>query len=244
MLNDDCAPVLRLPRMHRILIVEDDLKLARLMGEFLEQHGFEVATAHRGDTAGETFATFSPHITILDLMLPGRDGLQLCRDIRSVSDAPILMLTAREDDLDQILGLESGADDYVVKPVDPRVLLARIRALLRRNTNASESGPRLEFGGLVIDRRGRLVTWERQPLELSTMEFELLWLLASSAGEIMSRNAILNALRGIEFDGNDRSVDMCISKLRKKLNDDPRQPRRLKTVWGKGYLFSPLDWGG
>jgi len=228
--------------MQKILIVEDDLKLARLMGEFLEQYGFEVATAHRGDTAGELFASFSPHITILDLMLPGRDGLQLCRDIRAFSDAPILMLTAREDDVDQILGLESGADDYVVKPVDPRVLLARIRVLLRRHTSAARPADRLEFGALVIDRRARLVLWERQPVELSTMEFELLWLLASCAGEVMSRNAILNALRGIEFDGNDRSVDMCVSKLRKKLNDDPRQPRRLKTVWGKGYLFSPIDW--
>src|SRR5262249_39663922 len=155
--------------MTRILIVEDDLKLARLMGEFLQQHGFEVATAHRGDTAGELFASFSPGITILDLMLPGRDGLQLCRELRSRSDTPILMLTARGDDVDQILGLESGADDYVIKPVDPRVLLARIRTLLRRNSSAAPPSGRLEFGALVIDRRARLVAWDRQPLELSTM---------------------------------------------------------------------------
>lgn len=228
--------------MMKILIVEDDLKLARLMAEFLQQHGFDVAMAHRGDTANALSESFSPHLTILDLMLPARDGLQLCRDIRSRSDTPILILSAREDDVDQILGLESGADDYVIKPVDPRVLLARVRALLRRRSNGLAAAERLEFGALVIDSRARIVKYQGRHLELATTEFELLWLLAQSAGQVLSRDAILNALRGIEFDGNDRSVDMCISKLRRKLNDDPRVPRRIKTVWGKGYLFSPLDW--
>ena len=228
--------------MHKILIVEDDLKLARLMAGFLVQHGFEVAEAHHGDMAQGVFERFAPHVTILDLMLPGRDGLQVCRDLRRHSDAPILMLTAREDDIDQILGLESGADDYVTKPVDPRVLLARVRALLRRHSPAPAQADRVEFGALIVDRRARTVTLAGTPTELSTMEFELLWLLADRAGKILSRDEILNALRGIDFDGQDRSVDVCISKLRRKLNDDPRQPRRIKTVWGKGYLFSPLDW--
>lgn len=229
---------------HRILIVEDDAKLSRLMTEFLLQHGFEVAQAARGDTAAQVFATFAPHLTVLDLMLPGKDGLQVCRDLRRSSNTPILMLTAREDDLDQILGLESGADDYVIKPVDPRVLLARIRVLLRRHAPASAPTERLEFGTLVIDRRARAASLAGEPVDLSTMEFELLWLLADRAGQILSRDEILNALRGIEFDGLDRSVDVFVSRLRKKLCDDSRQPRRIKTVWGKGYLFSPLDWEG
>lgn len=228
--------------MHKVLIVEDDLKLARLIGNFLEQHGFEVAEAHRGDGAAEVFARFMPHVTILDLMLPGKDGLQVCRDLRQITSAPILMLTAREDDIDQILGLESGADDYVTKPVEPRVLLARIRALLRRHALVTVPPERRVFGELVIDHSARIASLGGQQADLSTSEFELLWLLADRAGQVLSRDEILNALRGIEFDGLDRSVDVCVSKLRKKLNDDPRQPRRIKTVWGKGYLFSPTDW--
>jgi two-component system, OmpR family, response regulator ParR len=230
--------------LQKILIVEDDLKLARLMAGFLEQHGFDVAAAHHGDRAVEAFERFSPHVTILDLMLPGRDGLQICRDLRRMSAAPILMLTAREDDIDEILGLESGADDYVTKPVDPRVLLARIRALLRRNSVIPVQAGRLEFGALVIDRPSRLASLDGEPTELSTMEFELLSLLADRAGQVLSRDEILNALRGVDFDGQDRSVDVCIGKLRRKLKDDPRRPRRIKTVWGKGYLFSPRDWEG
>jgi two-component system response regulator ParR len=230
--------------MHRVLIVEDDLKLARLISDFLAPYGFDVAEAHRGDTALAQFKQFMPHITLLDLMLPGRDGVQVCRDLREISAAPILMLTAREDDIDQILGLEAGADDYVTKPVEPRVLLARIRALLRRHALTIEPAERIAFGALVIDRCSRIAVLEGRAVELSTTEFELLWLLATCAGQIMSRDAILNALRGIEFDGLDRSVDVCVSKLRKKLNDDPRQPRRIKTVWGKGYLFNALEWEG
>lgn len=228
--------------MHKILIVEDDLKLARLIGGFLEQHGFEIFEVHRGDAVASAFERFRPHVTILDLMLPGRDGMQVCRELRMVSPSPILMLTAREDDIDQILGLEAGADDYVIKPVEPRVLLARIRALLRRREPVAAVPERRVFGALVVDRSARIASLCGQAADLSTTEFELLWLLAERAGQVLSRDEILNALRGIEFDGLDRSVDVCVSKLRKKLNDDPRQPRRIKTVWGKGYLFSPTDW--
>ncbi len=149
------------------------------------------------------------------------------------------MLTAREDDLDQILGLESGADDYVIKPVEPRVLLARIRALLRRHSQLEEPPERLEFGPLVIDRRTRAVVHGGVEVDLTTMEFEMLWALASQAGQVLTRDDLLNAVRGIEFNGLDRSVDVCVSKLRRKLDDDPRDPARIKTVWGKGYLFSP-----
>ncbi|MFJ1299442.1 response regulator [Pseudomonadota bacterium AL_CKDN230030165-1A_HGKHYDSX7] len=227
--------------MTKALIVEDDVKLSRLIAQFLESHGFEVAQAWRGDQAAAVFQQAQPDVVVLDLMLPGRDGLQVCRDLRAVSAVPILMLTAREDDLDQILGLESGADDYVIKPVEPRVLLARLRALLRRQSATPETRTRLSFGKLVVDRSARTVYLGETALDLTTMEFEMLWALASRAGQVLTRDDLLNAVRGIEFNGLDRSVDVCVSKLRRKLDDDPRDPVRIKTVWGKGYLFSLLD---
>ena len=193
---------------------------------------------HRGDAAVAAYRAHRPAIVVLDQMLPGRDGLQVCRDLRTFSATPILMLTAREDDLDQILGLEAGADDYVIKPVQPPVLLARLRALLRRPA-AAPRGERLEFGRLAIDRTTRLVTLGETKIDLTTGEFDMLWLLASRAGHVLSRDDLLNGVRGIDFNGLDRSVDVCIGKLRRKLADDPRDPGRIKTVWGKGYLFSP-----
>lgn len=225
--------------MIKALLVEDDLKLSRLIAQFLAQHGFDVAQVHRGDQAVDAFRRHAPAVTILDLMLPGRDGLQVCRDLRAFSSAPILMLTAREDDLDQILGLESGADDYVIKPVEPRVLLARIRAVMRRHNPVDERPEQLAFGPLTIDRSTRAVMLAGVDVDLTTMEFEMLWALASQAGQVLTRDDLLNAVRGIEFNGLDRSVDVCVSKLRRKLDDDPRDPARIKTVWGKGYLFSP-----
>ncbi|MGW9063664.1 winged helix-turn-helix domain-containing protein [Achromobacter animicus] len=225
--------------MTKALLVEDDAKLARLIAQFLEQHGFNVVQAYRGDHAVDAFRRHEPAITILDLMLPGRDGLQVCRDLRAFSSAPILMLTAREDDVDQILGLESGADDYVIKPVEPRVLLARIRALMRRHNQAEMQPELLVFGPLSIDRQTRAVVLAGAEVDLTTLEFEMLWALASQAGQVLTRDDLLNAVRGIEFNGLDRTVDVCISKLRRKLDDDPRDPARIKTIWGKGYLFSP-----
>ncbi|WP_279971159.1 response regulator [Achromobacter animicus] len=189
--------------MTKALLVEDDAKLARLIAQFLEQHGFNVVQAYRGDHAVDAFRRHEPAITILDLMLPGRDGLQVCRDLRAFSSAPILMLTAREDDVDQILGLESGADDYVIKPVEPRVLLARIRALMRRHNQAELQPELLVFGPLSIDRQTRAVVLAGAEVDLTTLEFEMLWALASQAGQVLTRDDLLNAVRGIEFNGHD-----------------------------------------
>lgn len=227
----------------KVLLVEDDEKLAGLIANFLSQHGFEVLTVHRGDVALAAFDEFKPKLVVLDLMLPGQSGLHVCREIRAVSDVPIVILTAKEDDLDHILGLESGADDYVIKPIKPAVLLARLRALQRRQVPepAAQRGA-LEFGVLSIDRSSREVRLGGELVELTTMEFELLWLLASAAGKTLSRDDILNRMRGIEFDGLNRSVDVYISKLRYKLKDNPREPACIKTVWGKGYLFNPFAW--
>ncbi|MFV0457020.1 MAG: response regulator [Pseudomonas sp.] len=226
----------------KLLLVEDDRRLSRLIREFLEQNGFEVMPVYRGDEALSLVTGFIPQVVILDLMLPGLSGLHLCREIRRQTDVPVLMLTAREDSLDQILGLESGADDYVVKPVEPLVLLARLRALLRRQQPSGGQGDCLTFGALSIDRSQREVRLGGCTVELSTMEFELLWLLASAAGRVLSRDEILNCIRGIDFDGQNRAVDVCVSKLRGKLADNPREPIRIKTVWGRGYLFNPAGW--
>ena len=166
----------------------------------------------------------------------------MCREIRNVADTPIVILTAKEDDVDHILGLESGADDYVIKPVKPAVLLARLRALQRRQAPDTTVRGALEFGRLTIDRSSREARLAGDVVELTTMEFELLWLLASAAGKILSRDDILNRMRGIAFDGLNRGVDVYVSKLRAKLNDNPREPMRIKTVWGKGYLFNPFGW--
>lgn len=228
--------------LSKVLLVEDDKKLAALVAHFLSQHGFEVLTIHRGDEAVAAFLDFKPNIVVLDLMLPGLSGLQVCREIRSQSDTPIVILTAREDDLDHILGLESGADDYVIKPIKPPVLLARLRALQRRQVADPHVRGSLEFGALVIDRSCREVRLAGELIELTTMEFELLWLLGSMAGQVLSRDDILNRLRGIAFDGTNRSVDVHVSKLRNKLRDNPREPTCIKTIWGKGYLFNPFGW--
>lgn len=229
----------------RLLLVEDDQRLADLVRVYLSKHGYEVLHHGRGDTAAEQILAENPDLVILDVMLPGKDGFEVCRDIRPRYHGRILMMTARDEEIDEILGLELGADDYLTKPVEPRRLLARIRALLRRsegeNSQASEDG-RIVFGQFSISQATREAALGSDTLELTTAEFDLLWLLASHAGEILSRDDIMNALRGIGFDGLDRSIDARISRLRKKLGDNPDTPTRIKTVRGKGYLFSRSDW--
>jgi two-component system OmpR family response regulator len=228
--------------MYRVLLVEDDPRLAELVTEYLAGYEFSVDVVTRGDTALEHFKTASPDIVVLDLMLPGMDGMVVCRQIRDVSDVPILILTAREDTYDEVSGLEQGADDFVNKPVQPRVLLARLRALLRRTqTKTANLDTRvLEFGGLRIMTSDRSVSWRGQPAVLSNTEYKLLLVLAEAAGRVLSRDELLKKMRGIEFDGLDRSIDNCISKLRRKFDDTLSE--KIKTVWGEGYLFSPSAW--
>ncbi|TYT73288.1 response regulator [Desulfobotulus mexicanus] len=229
----------------KIFIVEDDARLATLISEYLGQNGYRTQIIPRGDLAIIQISTSKPDLVILDLMLPGQDGLSVCREIRKNYQGPVLILTAREDEMDEVAALEMGADDYVKKPVVPRVLLARIRALFRRNSSGSapEGGASsLTFGSLHMDLASRSVFLENRPVELSTVEFSLLSFLASHAGEVLSREKILASLRGISYDGLDRSVDMYISRLRKKLGDHGSRPCRIKTVWGEGYLFARDAW--
>ncbi|MDH1012405.1 response regulator [Pseudomonas nicosulfuronedens] len=225
----------------RILIVEDDQRLAELTQDYLESNGLAVSIESHGGKAVERVLAERPDLVVLDLMLPGEDGLSICKRLRPEYDGPILMLTARTDDMDQVQGLEMGADDYVCKPVRPRVLLARIRALLRRSEPAEAApavaGKRLTFGKLVIDNAMREAWLDEQTIELTSAEFDLLWLLAANAGRILSREEIFNSLRGIEYDGQDRSIDVRISRIRPKIGDDPMHPRLIKTVRSKGYLF-------
>ncbi|TXG01289.1 response regulator [Massilia arenae] len=227
--------------MYRVMLVEDDARLAELVTEYLSGYEFAVELVTRGDVALERFKELAPDVVILDLMLPGLDGMVVCRQIRDQSDVPILILTAREDSYDEVSGLEQGADDFVNKPVQPRVLLARLRALMRRTQAKSGVDARvLQFGALRIVTSDRSVVWRGQPCVLSNTEYKLLLVLAEAAGRVLSRDALLKKMRGIEFDGLDRSIDNCISKLRRKFDD--AESEKIKTVWGEGYLFSPSAW--
>ncbi|MDJ0624193.1 MAG: response regulator [Desulfocapsaceae bacterium] len=235
-----------------ILVVEDDERLAALIKDYLQKQGFVIQIEDRGDTAIERIRMENPDLVILDLMLPGKDGLAVCQSVRNDYHGPILILTAREDDMDQVAGLEMGADDYVKKPVEPRVLLARIRALLRRLEKLQgEPDPEiiskgkieeLVFGELCIRKTSHSAFLSGKTVELTTNEFGLLWYLASNSGEVLSRETLYHQLRGIEYDGLDRSMDVMVSRLRKKLGDDSAAPRRIKTIWGQGYLFVEDAW--
>jgi two-component system, OmpR family, response regulator len=226
-----------------ILLVEDDVRLSELVSHYLENNDFRVTTTAHGDEVVDRVLREAPDLVILDLGLPGQDGFSICRQLRPRYANPILILTARDNDFDQVLGLELGADDYVIKPVEPRVLLARINALLRR----SRAQPRLartslRFGRLLINTVSRAVSLDGQPVALSSAEFDLLAYLAEHAGEIQSRATLFRHLHGREYDGVERQLDVRISHLRKKLGEDADSSERIKTIWGQGYLFVPDAW--
>ncbi len=231
---------------HTILLVEDDIRLSALVVEYLQKNALKVETEFRGDTAVQRIIALQPDLVVLDLMLPGLDGFEVCKQVRSEYSGPILMLTAKDEDIDQVVGLEIGADDYVIKPAQPRLLLARIRALLRRSStevaNKKTHQQQLDFGTLKIIHSSRSVLLHNDPIELTTIEFDLLWFLALHAGEVLSRDKISEALSGTEYDGLDRSIDIRISRLRKLLHDNSSKPQGIKTVRGKGYLFVAEGW--
>ena len=238
--------------MNSIVVVEDDEKLSSLIKKYLEQQQFEVTIVSDGNQAVETILSLQPAVVVLDLMLPGKDGLTICREIRPLYAGNVLFLTASEDAMDHVAGIEMGADDFVVKPIQPRVLLARIRMLLRRsqvepNTTAqpptAETEEKsLQFGNLILHRARRAVELNGETVPLTTSEFDLLWLLASHPEEVLSRNQLYQSLRGFDHDGLDRSMDTKIANLRKKLGDSASLSTRIITVRGKGYLFVPDSW--
>lgn len=224
-----------------ILLVEDDASLSEWMSDYLNGHGYLVTVANRGDAAVELIESDVPDIVVLDVMLPEKNGFDVCKEVRGFFARPILMLTACTEEADEVLGLELGADDYLTKPVKPRVLLARVKALLRRAPEAVPKNTRT-FGDLHIDAQSKTANLNGEMVGLSSNEFDVLWLLACNAGKVVSRTELVSQLRGIDYDGFDRSIDIRISRLRKKLLDDSNQPFKIKTVWGKGYLFAPDAW--
>lgn len=227
-------------RLH-ILVVEDDRSLASWIADYLIDNDFVVTIASRGDEALKLIRDDDPELVILDINLPGKSGFDVCREARVFFHKPILMLTARGDEPDEVAGLQAGANDYLVKPVRPRALLVRINALLNRDNTAANSQCR-RFGQLQIDAQSRNVMLAEQTVNLSSNEFDLLWLLSSQPGSVMSRESMVEHLRGIEYDGFNRSIDILVSRLRRKLHDDTTRPARIKTVWGKGYLFAADAW--
>jgi two-component system response regulator RstA len=236
--RDDAPAAARRPR---ILLVEDNARLAASIRDYLKQQGYDVVIEGDGRAASNRFDRHEPDLVVLDLMLPGKDGLTVCRELRSRDDVPILILTARGDAVDQVLGLGLGADDYVVKPVEPRVLLARVEALLRRARAAHAGAPerKLVVGRLTIDRARRAVSIDARALELTTGDFDILWLLASQAGRVVTRDDILRVVRGIDYDGLDRSIDARICRLRRRLAEAGGAESMIKTVRLRGYLFAP-----
>jgi len=232
---------------YRLLLVEDDIRLANSTREYLEGNGYSVSLEYRGDTAVCRIQRDLPDLVILDLMLPGLDGLEVCKEVRPTFNGPILMLTARDDEIEQVVGLEIGADDYVIKPVVPRILLARIRALLRHDQRVNESARTalqhsIAYGKLHIEYNRRIVTLDELVITCTEVEFQLLWLLASHAGQILDREFLYTTLNGHDYDGLDRSIDIRVSKLRKKFEEDLANPTRIKTVRGKGYVFIETAW--
>jgi two-component system phosphate regulon response regulator OmpR len=223
----------------RALIIDDDEALAEMLIEYLEGQGLEVAARYRADAGLHALEEESFDVVILDITLPDLDGFEVCRRIRERSSIPILMLTARGEETDRIVGLEIGADDYLAKPFSPRELLARLRAVLRR-TRASQSPPKraLRFGRLDIDRDARTAMIEGAPCTLTSHQFELLCLLAENAGRVLSRDQLMQGLRGQSLEAFDRSIDNHVSRIRAAIEDDPKHPRRLLTVRGTGYVFA------
>ena len=223
---------------HRILLVEDDAELAQMVAQFLNSNEFEVTIEGRGDTAALRILNDNPEAVVLDVNLPGQDGFAVCRAVREKFAGAILMLTARGDEVDEVLGLEVGADDYMAKPVRPRALLARLRSHLRRVTPGEASSKPIVIGSMVVDAARRAVEIDGQTINVTTAEFDLLRLLAQNAGRTLSRNDIYLEIHGLAYDGVDRSIDLRISRLRKKLGDDPTQPQRIKSVRGVGYMLA------
>ncbi|MBU2514997.1 response regulator transcription factor [bacterium] len=220
----------------KILVIDDDEKLNELLTGYLDRYGFEVDTTTTPTNGLELIASYEPNLVILDVMLPEMDGFEVCKAIRRESSVPIIMLTARGEVTDKVVGLEIGADDYMPKPFEPRELVARIQSVLRRSKSESRSAI-LTFGELTINLENHDVSIGNESIELTSTEFELLTLFVKNPGKVLNRDQIMEWVSGIEWESFNRSVDVLVSRLRQKLGDDPKHPRYLKTIWGTGYLF-------
>jgi DNA-binding response OmpR family regulator len=224
--------------MTSILIIEDETELVKILKAYLEESGFKVLTAYRGDTGFRSWEQQRPDLVILDLNLPAMDGLDVAREIRRKADVPIIMLTARVEEADRLIGLELGADDYILKPFSPREVVARVRAVLRRSRQVVTPKTSMRAGDLEIDQEGHMVTRLGQVIELTPMEFNLLAELASQPGRAFTRLQLLEATQGNAFEGYERTIDAHIKNLRAKIEYNPKKPRYIETVFGIGYRFS------
>ena len=229
---------------YTLLLIEDDHRLAQMVGEYLMQSGFQIRHAATGGEGLKELQEHKPDMVLLDLMLPDMDGLEVCRRIRNLppdsGQTPVLMLTAKGDPMDRIVGLELGADDYLPKPFEPRELLARIRAVLRRHAPAEAvtSKQNLVFGSLTLDRDSRTVSVRGHACDLTAYQFDLLWVLAERAGRVLTRDQIMEAVRGRELEAFDRSIDVHMGRIRAAIEDDVKNPKRILTVRGVGYVFA------
>ena len=220
----------------KILLVDDDPNIRQLVSLYLTREGFEVEEATRGDDALKQFRAAAPNMILLDIMLPGMDGWQVCREVRKVSNIPIIMLTAKDETFDKVLGLELGADDYIAKPFEPKELVARVKAVIRRYQSAEAPDRELVFPGLTINISHYTVNYMGRPVEMPPKELELLYFLASHPGAVFTREQLLEQVWGYDFFGDSRTVDVHIKRLREKL-DGENLGWNLKTVWGVGYKF-------
>jgi two-component system, OmpR family, alkaline phosphatase synthesis response regulator PhoP len=230
--------------MPRVLIVEDDVAMRDMVGYALAEEGMEVEAVADGESTLEIFSSSGPFdVVILDVMLPGIDGITVCKELTSESDVPVIMLTARDDETSVVVGLEVGADDYITKPFSHRELVSRVRATLRRrriDARASSEQERLEFPGLMIDLARRQVVAQSTPVDLTTAQFDILVLLARHPGRVYGRGQIMETVWGAEFSGDSRAADMQISNIREKIEPDPKKPRYVLTVRGIGYKFAEI----
>lgn len=220
----------------KVLVIDDDVNICELIRLYLEKEGYEVLPVYSGTKAISAFTDFTPNIVILDIMLPGADGWQVCREIRKISNIPIIMLTAKGETFDKVLGLELGADDYIVKPFDPKELIARVKAVLRRYDRKDIDAREVVYPNLVVNRSNYTIKVNGKDLELPPKELELLFFLASNPNKVFTREQLLEHVWGFDFYGDSRTVDVHVKRLREKI-DVPNQTWRLKTVWGVGYKF-------
>jgi DNA-binding response OmpR family regulator len=226
-------------RVSTVLVVDDEPMVRGVVVRYLEQEGYRTLQAGDGDTARALLEQDEPSLVVLDLMLPGTDGLALCRWIRGRSQLPVIMVTALGEEADRLTGLELGADDYLTKPFSPRELVARIRAVLRRSRDSAAKAERIDVDDLVIDSARREVTRRGEPLQLTTLEFDLLWFLAGHPNRLFTRRQLMDEVWGYRSALDTGTVTVHIRRLRSKVEDDPSQPRHLETVWGSGYRFTP-----
>lgn len=227
-----------MPRPTRILIVEDERKIAELLRDYLTDSGFQVSMCHRGDTAAAEVRSHTPDLVLLDVMLPGQDGLSVCREIRSFSEVPIIMVTAKVEEIDRLLGLELGADDYICKPFSPREVVARVKAVLRR-TRPTDDGKMLTAGAIVLNPAAHRVTVNGAEVRLTPSEFGLLHVMMRQPERVFSRTDLIARVQGYDFEGYDRTIDSHVKNLRKKISDQLPGETIIRTVYGVGYAFVP-----